>query len=620
MLWLEADIVRLLRVVYASPVSETPDIFISYARSSETHAKLAATALNEIGYRVWWDEDLPAHRAYGDVIEERLAAAKAVLVIWSRDAAKSQWVRAEADAARKAGKLVQLNVDGTPLPMPFDQIQCPLLSAWSGERHAAGWAKIEASIAELLGRQPGATGVPSSRPLATAICVLPFANSSGDPNQEYLSDGITEDLITDISKIPGLAVVARTTSFTFKGGAADVRSVARQLNVTHVVEGSVRKSGDRLRITAQLVDGATGHQLWGERYDREAADIFDIQDEISQAVVAALKVKLAPTALEVHRQVTDPIAYQEYLKGRHCWNRGTEEALRQAVSLFSQAVERDPAYARAYAGLADTYVQLGSHTYVDPKAAYSQARLAAEKALAIDPELPDAHASLGLIAFVHDWDAVAAEMHLKRAVELDPSSATTRQHYSRILVSLAQHDAAVEQARTAVELDPLSVAAAVQLASALSIAGRAEESIEQLRKGLAIFPNEFRIYYRLVFAFGAVGQGRQALDAAEHALQLAGRTMFALGALGYAKACAGQADDARRIAREMEEAGADRYVCPFDIAAIYAALNDTTSALAWLREALRVRDHAMLFAKVDPALANLRGTAEFQTLLEERFV
>ena len=596
-------------------MSSSAEIFISYARSNAAQAADAARALRDAGYEVWWDERLPAHRPYADVIEERLAAANAVLVLWSADAAKSQWVRAEAEAARQAGKLVQLSLDGAPLPMPFSQIQCPEIRNWGGLGEDLPWRRIEASIAELAGAPSGAL-TPTSRGQDFSLCVLPFANTSGDPEQEYFSDGITEDLITDISQISGLAVVARNTSFTFKGGAMDVTAVARQLGVSHVIEGSVRRSGSRLRITAQLIDGRTGHRLWGERFDRELADVFDIQDEISAAIVAALKVKLLPSVTEQpQRAAPDPLAYQDYLKGRHCWNIGTEQSLNRAVELFQKAIARDPAFARAYAGLADAFVQLGSNTYRDPQEAYRLARAAAQSALDLDPDLADAHASLGLIAFVHDWHVATAEAHLRRAVEHDPASATARVHLSRILSSQGRHEQAIAQAEVAASIDPLSIAAVVQLATAHSLAGRVADSIDQLQRAVTIFPDQFLIYYRLVFAFGSAGRGYDAREAAERAVAIAGRTMFAIGALGYATALGGAADEARKIAAEMELESKQRYVCPFDIAVIYAELGDREQALDWLRRALQMRDHAMLFARVDPALAKLRNDPEFEALI-----
>src|SRR5690242_17734017 len=225
-----------------------------------------AQALQKQGYDVWWDADLPAHRAYSEVIEERLKSARAVLVIWSTDASKSEWVRAEADVARHMHKLVQLSIDGALPPMPFNQIQCASLTNWNGAADDRAWCRVEASLAELVRGERADSPVEhtASAPASQgpSVCVLPFSNMGGDPEQEYFSDGITEDLITDLSKVSALRVVARNTSFTYKRQPVDTRSLGRDLGVSHVVEGSVRKAGNRLRITAQLIDAPSGHHLW----------------------------------------------------------------------------------------------------------------------------------------------------------------------------------------------------------------------------------------------------------------------------------------------------------------------------------------------------------------------
>src|SRR5580698_919261 len=272
------------------------DVFISYARSTAAQAQQVAEALRALGHGVWRDDELPAHRAYAEVIEERLKAAKAVVVIWSEEAIKSQWVRAEANVAREAGTLVQLRVDGAVPPLPFNEIQCADLAGWSGDAEAAGWRKVVGSVEALLRPSGGgaAGGQATSGPRALSICVLPFANMSGDAEQEYFSDGISEDIITDLSKVSALSVVSRNSAFQFKGKHVDLRQVARQLEVSHVLEGSVRKAGNRVRITAQLIAGAADSHIWAERYDRDLDDIFAVQDEISQAIVAALKLKLLP--------------------------------------------------------------------------------------------------------------------------------------------------------------------------------------------------------------------------------------------------------------------------------------------------------------------------------------
>src|SRR5579864_3802698 len=329
------------------------DIFISYARSTAAKAQAIGEALRGLGYGVWRDDEIPAHRAYADVIQERLAAAKAVLVIWSAEAASSEWVRSEAEHARSQRKLVQLSVDRAPLPMPFDQTQCADLMGWSGDLEAPGWKKVVASIAELVSRGGATKGAaPTQKPIS--ICVLPFANMSDDPQQEYFSDGVSEDIITDLSKVSALDITARNTAFTFKGKSIDVRDVARQVGVSHVLEGSVRKAGGRVRITAQLIDGASGNHLWAERYDRDLTDIFALQDEISEAIVGALKLKLLPEerkAIE-SRGTDNADAYNLYLMARShslTGNSGDPRQQEAIERLTRRAVNLDPGYAQAWA-------------------------------------------------------------------------------------------------------------------------------------------------------------------------------------------------------------------------------------------------------------------------------
>ncbi len=258
-----------------------PGVFISYCRPSAHVAEQVSAALSAQGYEVWRDDQLPAHRAYGDVIEEKLRTARAVVVLWSSDACQSQWVRAEADYARQAGTLIQASLDGTIPPLPFNQIQCADLNGWEGDPHSSGWCKIQQSVAALAPIEVDSKQG-ELRAHRRSVCVLPFENMSGDAEQEYFSDGISEDIITDLSKVSALSVIARHTAFTYKGQSVDVRDVANKLRVSHVLEGSVRKAGGRVRITAQLIDGATGDHVWAERFDRDLTDIFAIQDEISR--------------------------------------------------------------------------------------------------------------------------------------------------------------------------------------------------------------------------------------------------------------------------------------------------------------------------------------------------
>ena len=400
-------------------------MFISYARSSESDAERVAAALRAAGYSVWRDDALPAHRAYAEVIEERLRAVKAVVVLWSADAVRSQWVRAEADLARNAGTLVQASLDGVLPPLPFNQIQCAILSDWTGDTAGSGWRKLHDSVAELLnGSAPSAAdhAIAPARRGEPQIIVIPFANVGGDEEQEYFSDGVSEDIITDLSKLEGLAVVSRNSSFKWKGQPVTTQELARQLGVTHVLEGSVRKAGRRIRINAQLVDTAANRQLWAERFDRELTDIFDIQDEIARAIIKALRLKLLGQASSAvaQRGTESAEAYNIYLMARRYWISGNDGDTRREqmiLRLCKRAIEIDPSYARAWALMALAQSQLRFRE----GEAYDDGREAAERALVLDPTLPEPYA-VRARAYHEEGQHDLADAEIRRALELEPDS------------------------------------------------------------------------------------------------------------------------------------------------------------------------------------------------------
>ncbi|HEV7159329.1 MAG TPA: TIR domain-containing protein [Caulobacteraceae bacterium] len=396
------------------------DIFISYARSTADQAQRVAEALRGLGYGVWRDDEIPANRAYADVIAERLQTAKAVVVIWSAEAAKSEWVRSEAERARAEHKLVQLSVDGARLPMPFDQTQCADLQDWSGE-DGPGWKQVVGAIANLAApNRPGGEAPKKAAP-RLSICVLPFSNMSGDPEQEYFSDGISEDIITDLSKVSALGVIARNSAFAFKGKSPNVKEVARELGVSHVLEGSVRKAGNRVRITAQLIDGASGEHAWAERWDRDLDDIFALQDEISQAIVAALKVKLLPAEKRaIENRGTDSVeAYDLILLARNLFRTAnpTLQGLETLIRIAEHAIALDPNYALAWVTKARVQSRL-LHTF---GGAGDGGALAAARALELDPNLAEAHA-LRARYLDHGGQNDAALAELELALRLDPDS------------------------------------------------------------------------------------------------------------------------------------------------------------------------------------------------------
>jgi adenylate cyclase len=543
------------------------DVFVSYARSSEEQARQVEDALRDAGYGVWRDAELPAHRGYAEVIEERLKAAKAVVVLWSEEAAKSHWVRAEADSARESRTLVQASVDGTVPPIPFNQIQFAALHGWGGESDHSGWKKLLASVADLV--EPEAIA-PESRPKrqarTTSICVLPFANMSGDSEQEYFSDGISEDITTDLSKISSLDVIARNTAFQFKGQSVDICEVARKLGVTHVLEGSVRKAGNRLRITAQLIDGATGGHVWADRYDRDLTDIFEIQDEISRSIVDALKVKLLPNekkAIE-QRGTNDVEAYKLYLLARQYWvtgNHGDPRREERAMRICGRAVQIDPYYAQAWAMLG--YTQSNLHYGFNLSA--DDGFAAAHTALSINPTIAEAYLPM-VRRFEEQGRKAEADEHLAKALELDPDSWEVNKEAGRlnrlrgdIGAAKAFYEKAVEimesdfhawgllltfyqaerdsekvaraaqmmvsQAQKAIEQDPGNGAALGIIAGGYAALGEHERAREWIDRAMLIDPDNVNMRYNFACVLASqMGEKEEALKLLDRTLAVSGVT------------------------------------------------------------------------------------------------
>ena len=506
------------------------DVFVSYARPDEPLAERVADALRAEGYKVWRDDELPAHRAYAEVIEERLKGAKAVVVLWSADSAKSHWVRAEADAARAAGTLVQGSLDGTIPPLPFNQIQYANLNGWIGDTDCAGWRKLRASVEALAGNAQ-APGEPEARSVRRerSVCVLPFENMSGDAEQEYFSDGITEDITTDLSKVSALSVTARNTAFTFKRQPVNVGEIARRLGVSHVLEGSVRKSAGRVRITAQLIDGTTGDHVWAERYDRDLTDIFAIQDEISKAIVTALKVKLLPeekTAIE-RRGTANANAYNLYLMARQYWITGDFGDRRRedrAIRLCKRAIEIDPDYPQAWAlmGLAQAnlFYGHGSNEGLDDGLA------AAERALALDSTIAEAHLPrawhLALRGRIDEADG-----EIETALRLNPDCWEANKEAARIFYRQGKLDETIRLLEKAAELaksdfHSLGMLTASYLARGDSqpVRGCAERMVGLIENVLVRDPDNGAALAFLALGYAALGQLERAQQYVERALLL----------------------------------------------------------------------------------------------------
>ena len=503
------------------------DVFVSYARSDEPQAKRVAEALRALGYDVWRDDELPAHRAYSEVIEERLKSARAVVVLWSTDAAKSQWVRAEADAARSFGTLVQAILDGNIPPMPFNQIQCADLSGWDGVAETPGWKKLVASVAALAGVNPPAQKAAQRR--QTSICVLPFQNMSGDPEQEYFSDGISEDITTDLSKISSLEVIARNTAFTFKGQAVDICDVARKLGVSHVLEGSVRKAGGRVRVTAQLIDGVSGGHVWADRYDRDLTDIFVIQDEISKAIVDALKVKLLPEEKEAieSRGTTNAEAYNLYLLARQYWitgDFGDRRREERVIRICRRAIEMDSNYAQAWALMAlaqaNLFYAYAANEGLDDGAA------AAARALELDPDIAEARLPIAWCLRA-EGNVAEADAEIGRALELAPESWEVNKEAARLFYRQRAIDRAIHhltKATQIVEADfhgwGMLAACHTALGNRSEVEKCARKIAEQVEKALARDPDNGAALAFGALSFAALGQRDRAREWIDRALLL----------------------------------------------------------------------------------------------------
>ena len=504
------------------------DVFVSYARPDEAEAIKIAEALRSRGYKVWRDDEIPGHGAFSRVIEENLTSAKAVLVVWSSGAAESDWVRAESDKARVAGTLIQVSIDGTLPPLPFNQIQCTDLSGWDGDLDSDAWRKVEKSVASLAGvpaRADDAGGSRDSR--RPAICVLPFINMSGDPEQEYFSDGITEDIITDLSKVSALSVVARNTSFNYKGKEVDVQEVGRILKVTHVLEGSVRKAAGRVRINAQLIDAKAGDHVWADRYDRELTDIFAIQDEFSNAIVSALQLKLLPKerrAIE-HRGTASPEAYNLYLMARQHWITGSLGDIRRdetIVRICKQAIALDPTYARAWALMALAQSEL---RFWHEKA--EDALPAAEQALGLDPTLPEPYCVKARYLGEEDRYEEANEL-IAEALNLDSDSWEVNQEAARIMFRQGRTKDAIPYFRKATELMDTDYHNALMLACCLRGVGdeaghlRASQmTAERAEKVVALDPTNGGALAAGAMGLAGLGEFERAKDWMQRALVIA---------------------------------------------------------------------------------------------------
>ena len=469
-------------------------------------------------------------------------------------------------------------------------------------------------VSELLAPESGVRRGPA---VTRSIAVLPFINASSDPENEYLSDGITDELIDALAKIAGLRVSSRTSVFALKGKPLDVRAVGALLGTSVVLEGTVRKLGDRLRITAQLTSTEDGRLLWSQRYDRQLVDVFAIQDEIASTIVNTLRATMFTDLAEhVPRRYTENIqAYGLYLKGRFAWNKRTQEGVAEAIEYFKQAIAEDPGYAPAYAGLGDSYALDVDYRSIPVAEAYALAKEYAHKALALDESVPSAHASLAWALFIYDWDWDAAEREFRRAIELNPRYASAHQWFAFLLAARGQLDAALLEAHTALELDPASISVRRAVGWVYHYARRYDQAREHLARALEMNPTAVETYRMLGSTLALQGNLAEAERVFRDAVTLPGAGAYSKATLGWLLARSGKRAEAEQLLRELEESQAQGYVSPVAFAILHIGLGNLAAALDWAERAFDERRGWLAYVNVNPMFDPLRNEPRFAALV-----
>ena len=455
----------------------------------------------------------------------------------------------------------------------------------------AGWGW------RLWRNRPATPPVPPVRSLA----VLPLQNLSGDPSQEYLADGMTEELIGRLANIHGLRVISRTSAMHFKNTQLSVPEIAKTLGVDAIVEGSVIHEGNQVRVHAQLIRGTSDEHIWAGEYQREYGSILALEDEVARTVAQQIRIRLTPqeqVVLAVAR-VVDPQVQESYLKGRYYLNQRTEDSMNRSVAYFQQAVTRDPKYALAYCGLADAYALLGYRGGFPSKDALSRAKAAALKAIELDDTLAEPHSSLAFIAETHEWDWATAEREYNRALELNPGDARAHHWYAGYLMYVGRFEEGIAEAKRARDLDPLSLPVNNALAGRLLVAGRVDEALAQLRRTLGMDPHFAPAHQTLGWAYLNLGKHREALQEFQQALQLSGADdKDIMLDLGFAYATVGNREEARRILAKLKKLHEQGLLPSGSIGILYGALGELDEAFAWLEKAYQERDPELTYLKV----------------------
>ena len=562
------------------------------------------------------------------------------LVRWALAYVAGAWVVIEATGALGDMFAVPVALQrGVVVALGFGLILTLVLAWYHGEQGrqrvsgtelliiAAILASAGATLALLRPRDqaldapvmPTPASVAEPEPDPRSIAVLPFMDLSPERDQGYFALGVAEELRGVLARIEGLRVASSTSSLSIEDARLDPRGIGVRLGVARLVEGSVRKAGDRLRIEARVVNVADGFQLWSGRFDAEAADIFAVQDSIAQAVARALQVELdsGATMLAPRGQTTDHVAQDLYLQGRFAWNRRTREGLERAVDLFQQAVDRDSTYARALVGLGDAYAVLGFYDYRAPGEAFPLAEQAARDALAIDSLLAEPHATLGYAALYYRWDWNAAEAHFRRAIDLDRGYPVAHQWYANYLTAMGRFEEAKREMRFASELDPLSLIIPAALGFVQHYAQEYDDALSQLAAVLARDESFELAWLWAGQVHEAKGEYEEAERLIRRAVALSGGSQITRASLARTLALSGQLEEAQNLLTALEAEARTGYAPSYEVARVYVGFGDITGAIRWLERAVEERSHSIAFLAVDPQLDPLREDARFQALIDE---
>lgn len=565
---------------------------------------------DESTVRRWEKDGLPVHR-HRHQFRAAIFAYKSELDAW--------WNNSEHNDAQLRQRDTGPSAPAATDPPTDPHAKSQWFATPIARRSLAFFAFALLATAGYWTWQNSARGARAAKP--PVLAVLPLENLSGNPSEEYFSDGLTEEMITQLGRLQPdrLRVIARTSTMSYKGTRKRVDEIGRELHVDYLLEGSVRRDAQHVRISVQLIRISDQTHIWAQNYQRAARDVLTLQSQVATAVAREISVQLSAQgrAALASAGPVDPQAHELYLRGRYHWNKRTEAELRKSIEYFQQAIQQDPAYAASYAALADAYIVMGNWGLLAPREAYPRAKAAATKALEIDAGLAEARIALAYATHLFDWKPVAAEKEFKQALELNPNYAPGHQWYAVHLASVGQFDAAIAEIRRAQELDPLSLIIGDVAGWILSLARRCDPAIAEFRKTIELDPNFYPTHYDLGITYAECRMPTESLEEMEKARSISGDTPRTVSGLAYAYAMAGQNAKAKKLLDDLSKLSKQRYVAPFDVAVVYAALGEKDAAFDWLEKAYEDHHPWLVMLEVSPKVDKLRPDPRFQALVRK---